>query len=42
MCARGPHLAGELMRAGSGVQSVEAVFLLLLVFVAVFAGLPRR
>jgi CPA1 family monovalent cation:H+ antiporter len=42
MCASGPHLAGELMPAGSGVQSVEAVFLLLLVFVAVFAGLARR
>lgn len=30
------------MPPGSGVQSVEAVFLLLLVFVAVFAGLARR
>src|ERR1700685_4276877 len=30
------------MRTGSGVQSVQAVFLLLLVFVAVFAGLARR
>jgi Na+/H+ antiporter len=30
------------MQPGSGVQSVEAVFLLLLVFVAVFAGLARR
>ena len=30
------------MQPGSGVQSVEAVFLLLLVFVAIFAGLARR
>src|SRR5271170_3896861 len=30
------------MQPGSGVQWVEAVFLLLLVFVAVFAGLARR
>jgi monovalent cation/hydrogen antiporter len=30
------------MLSGSGVQSVQAVFLLLLVFVAVFAGLARR
>jgi CPA1 family monovalent cation:H+ antiporter len=28
--------------AGAGVQAVQAVFLLLLVFVAVFAGLARR
>src|SRR6201998_2007598 len=31
-----------MMSPGSGVQSVEAIFLLLLVFVAVFAGLARR
>ena len=30
------------MPPGSGVQSLEAIFLLLLVFVAVFAGLARR
>jgi monovalent cation/hydrogen antiporter len=30
------------MLTGSGVQAVQAVFLLLLVFVAVFAGLARR
>jgi len=30
------------MMTGSGVQPVQAVFLLLLVFVAVFAGLARR
>ena len=42
MGARASHLAGELMRTGSGVQSVQAIFLLLLVFVAVFAGLARR
>ena len=42
MGARASHLAGGLMRTGSGVQSVQAVFLLLLVLVAVFAGLARR
>jgi len=42
MGARASHLAGALMRTGSGVQSVQAIFLLLLVFVAVFAGLARR
>src|SRR5271156_320034 len=42
MCDRGRPRAGGLMPLGSGVQSVEAVFLLLLVFVAVFAGLARR
>ena len=42
MGARALHLAGDLMRTGSGVQSVQAIFLLLLVFVAVFAGLARR
>jgi Na+/H+ antiporter len=30
------------METGTGVQAVQAVFLLLLVFVAVFAGLARR
>ena len=30
------------MGAGAGIKSVEAVFLLLLVFVAMFAGLARR
>jgi CPA1 family monovalent cation:H+ antiporter len=33
---------GGLMLTGSGVQSVQAIFLLLLVFVAVFAGLAQR
>src|ERR1700724_4103179 len=33
---------GVLMGSGTGVQAVQAVFLLLLVFVAVFAGLARR
>jgi monovalent cation/hydrogen antiporter len=42
MGARVSDLAGALMLTGSGVQSVQAVFLLLLVFVAVFAGLARR
>ncbi len=42
MCTRASHRAGEVMPPGSGVQSVEAVFLLLLAFVAVFAGLARR
>jgi monovalent cation/hydrogen antiporter len=42
MCARASHPAGRLMLTGSGVQPVQAVFLLLLVFVAVFAGLARR
>jgi Na+/H+ antiporter len=31
-----------MMEIGTGVQAVQAVFLLLLVFVAVFAGLARR
>jgi len=35
-------LAGGLTPLGSGIQSLEAVFLLLLVFVAVFAGLARQ
>src|ERR1700731_1519565 len=42
MCDRYRPRAGGLMQPGSGVQSVEAVFLLLLVFVAIFAGLARR
>jgi NhaP-type Na+/H+ or K+/H+ antiporter len=42
MCARASHLAGGPMLTGSQVQPVQAVFLLLLVFVAVFAGLARR
>ena len=33
---------GGLMVSGGGVQAVEAAFLLLLVFVAMFAGLARR
>jgi monovalent cation/hydrogen antiporter len=33
---------GGLMVSGTGIQAVEAVFLLLLVFVAMFAGLARR
>jgi Na+/H+ antiporter len=37
----GPMLCVWVM-AGVGVQAVQAVFLLLLVFVAVFAGLARR
>src|ERR1700731_4118077 len=36
------YLVGGLMVGGAGVQSVEAMFLLLLVFVAMFAGLARR
>jgi hypothetical protein len=31
-----------MMPSSSGVQSVEALFLLLLLFVALFAGLARR
>ena len=31
-----------MMSNGSGVQSVETLFLLLLLFVALFAGLARR
>src|SRR5258708_11721652 len=42
MCARVSPLAGGLMLTGSGIQAVQAVFLLLLVFVAMFAGLARR
>lgn len=42
MCAGASHLAGGLMLAGSQVQPVQAVFLLLLVFVALFAGLAHR
>jgi CPA1 family monovalent cation:H+ antiporter len=34
--------AAAMMPSGSGVQSVEALFLLLLLFVALFAGLARR
>src|SRR6202050_617975 len=33
---------GGLMVSGAGIQAVLAVFLLLLVFVAMFAGLARR
>src|ERR1700731_892 len=33
---------GGLMIGGSGIQAVQGVFLLLLVFVAMFAGLARR
>jgi monovalent cation/hydrogen antiporter len=33
---------GGLMGSGVGIQDVQAVFLLLLVFVAMFAGLARR
>src|SRR5580700_4852919 len=33
---------GGLMVSGAGIQAVQAVFLLLLVFVAMFAGLARR
>ena len=36
------YWVGGLMGAGAGIKSVEAVFLLLLVFVAMFAGLARR
>jgi monovalent cation/hydrogen antiporter len=35
-------LVGRLMVSGAGIQAVQAVFLLLLVFVAMFAGLARR
>jgi monovalent cation/hydrogen antiporter len=38
-----PHIwVGGLMISGSGIQAVQGVFLLLLVFVAMFAGLARR
>jgi CPA1 family monovalent cation:H+ antiporter len=36
------YLVGGLMVSGAGIQAVQAVFLLLLVFVAMFAGLARR
>jgi len=36
------YLVGRLMVSGAGIQAVQAVFLLLLVFVAMFAGLARR
>jgi Na+/H+ antiporter len=36
------YLVGTLMVSGAGIQAVQAVFLLLLVFVAMFAGLARR
>jgi Na+/H+ antiporter len=36
------YLVGGLMVSGAGIQAVLAVFLLLLVFVAMFAGLARR
>jgi hypothetical protein len=39
---RGDVSGGGLMVSGSGIQAVQAVFLLLLVFVAMFAGLARR
>jgi hypothetical protein len=32
------YLGGGLMVSGAGIQAVQAVFLLLLVFVAMFAG----
>src|SRR5258708_1102890 len=39
----GAHIwVGGLMIGGSGIQAVQGVFLLLLVFVAIFAGLARR
>jgi monovalent cation/hydrogen antiporter len=36
------YLLGGLMVSGAGIQSVEAVFLLLLLFVAMFAELALR
>jgi monovalent cation/hydrogen antiporter len=36
------YMVGGLMVSGSGIQAAQAVFLLLLVFVAMFAGLARR
>src|SRR5258707_8863283 len=36
------YMVGGLMVSGSGIQAAQAVFLLLLVFVAGFAGLARR
>jgi NhaP-type Na+/H+ or K+/H+ antiporter len=36
------YVVGGLMASGAGIQAVQAVFLLLLVFVAMFAGLARR
>jgi Na+/H+ antiporter len=36
------YLVGALMVGGAGIQAVQGVFLLLLVFVAMFAGLARR
>src|ERR1700736_3531078 len=43
-CCFGSDIIGsaDVMPNGSGVQSVEALFLLLLLFVAMFAGLARR
>jgi monovalent cation/hydrogen antiporter len=36
------HLVGGLMIGGAGIQAVQSIFLMLLVFVAMFAGLARR
>jgi monovalent cation/hydrogen antiporter len=36
------HPVGRLMIGGAGIEAVQAVFLMLLVFVAMFAGLARR
>jgi CPA1 family monovalent cation:H+ antiporter len=36
------YMVGGLIVSGAGIQAVQAVFLLLLVFVAMFAGLARR
>ena len=36
------HQVGGFMISGTGIQAVQSVFLMLLVFVAMFAGLPRR
>jgi Na+/H+ antiporter len=36
------YMVGGLMVSGASIQAVQAVFLLLLVFVAMFAGLARR
>jgi monovalent cation/hydrogen antiporter len=36
------YMVGGLIVSGAGIQAVQAIFLLLLVFVAMFAGLARR
>jgi hypothetical protein len=36
------HQVGGFMISGTGIQAVQSVFLMLLVFAAMFAGLARR